>query len=269
MYYGFRYYLPQSGRWASKDPIQEKGGPNLLGMCLNDPVNQFDVLGQMDYPFDADRRDQKKDLQIRAALTFDLAIVFAAGATYDDIVRTFYEQADRKLSETCNSLVSKGIWTQQEAASYYNTQRNVLVEQFRNQSTPVGRWITEKMKPLAKLPTMEQLYAKGKTDAEILAKAAANKQVTSTVAKLAKGARACGAIALTFELYRVATADPAVRPSLIAGSVGGVAGASAAAWAVGELGGEVGFLVGGPPGAAVGAVSGAVIGGIGGLSWEN
>ncbi len=45
VYYGFRYYSPELGRWLSRDPIGERGGINLYGMVGNDPVNQVDVLG--------------------------------------------------------------------------------------------------------------------------------------------------------------------------------------------------------------------------------
>jgi RHS repeat-associated protein len=46
VYYGFRYYSPELGRWPSRDPIEERGGINLYGMVGNDAVNQVDVLGQ-------------------------------------------------------------------------------------------------------------------------------------------------------------------------------------------------------------------------------
>jgi len=45
IYYGFRYYSPDLGRWMSRDPIGELGGVNLYGFVGNDPVNGFDVLG--------------------------------------------------------------------------------------------------------------------------------------------------------------------------------------------------------------------------------
>jgi RHS repeat-associated protein len=44
-YYGYRYYSPETGRWTSRDPIEEQGGINLYGMCGNDPVNYWDKLG--------------------------------------------------------------------------------------------------------------------------------------------------------------------------------------------------------------------------------
>lgn len=46
VYYGLRYYSPSTGRWISRDPLEEQGGTNLYGACLNDPVNKWDILGQ-------------------------------------------------------------------------------------------------------------------------------------------------------------------------------------------------------------------------------
>lgn len=45
VYYGFRYYSPEMGRWINRDPIEEQGGINLYGMVGNDPVNRVDVVG--------------------------------------------------------------------------------------------------------------------------------------------------------------------------------------------------------------------------------
>ena len=48
VYYGFRSYSPELGRWVNRDPIEERGGVNLYGMVGNDPVNRVDYLGQID-----------------------------------------------------------------------------------------------------------------------------------------------------------------------------------------------------------------------------
>jgi RHS repeat-associated protein len=48
VYYGFRYYAPEMGRWLNRDPIRERGGLNLYRMVGNDPVNRWDLLGN--YP---------------------------------------------------------------------------------------------------------------------------------------------------------------------------------------------------------------------------
>jgi len=45
MYYGYRFYDPETGRWPSRDPIEEMGGINLYGFVGNDGVNAWDYLG--------------------------------------------------------------------------------------------------------------------------------------------------------------------------------------------------------------------------------
>ena len=45
VYYNYRYYSPELGRWISRDPIEEEGGVNLYAMVGNNPVNRWDHLG--------------------------------------------------------------------------------------------------------------------------------------------------------------------------------------------------------------------------------
>jgi RHS repeat-associated protein len=45
IYYGYRYYNPGTGRWLSRDPIEEAGGANLFALAGNDGVNTADLLG--------------------------------------------------------------------------------------------------------------------------------------------------------------------------------------------------------------------------------
>ena len=49
-YYGFRYYDPETGRWPSRDPIEEQGGLNLYGFVNNNPVVSWDLLGLLKIP---------------------------------------------------------------------------------------------------------------------------------------------------------------------------------------------------------------------------
>lgn len=46
VYYGFRYYNANNGRFINRDPIEERGGINLYGFCGNDGINRSDYLGQ-------------------------------------------------------------------------------------------------------------------------------------------------------------------------------------------------------------------------------
>ncbi|MBK1882238.1 RHS repeat-associated core domain-containing protein [Luteolibacter pohnpeiensis] len=45
LYFGYRFYDPITGRWPSRDPIEEDGGINLYGFVGNDGMNRWDLLG--------------------------------------------------------------------------------------------------------------------------------------------------------------------------------------------------------------------------------
>jgi RHS repeat-associated protein len=44
--YAYRWLDPLTGRWPSRDPIEEEGGINLYGFVGNDGLNQYDILGR-------------------------------------------------------------------------------------------------------------------------------------------------------------------------------------------------------------------------------
>lgn len=48
-YYGFRYYDPSTGRWLSRDPLEEQGGQNLYAFVQNCPLCYYDYLGREGY----------------------------------------------------------------------------------------------------------------------------------------------------------------------------------------------------------------------------
>lgn len=78
-YYGYRYYDPVTGRWASRDPIGERGGLNLYGFVGNDGVNWWDYLGLLchlvSYEFRSDDplADELQDILDEAAGGSDTA----------------------------------------------------------------------------------------------------------------------------------------------------------------------------------------------------
>lgn len=45
LYYGYRSYNPTSGRWLSRDPIEERGGVNFYGFLRNSPLYDVDAFG--------------------------------------------------------------------------------------------------------------------------------------------------------------------------------------------------------------------------------
>jgi RHS repeat-associated protein len=45
IYYGYRYLSPATGRWISRDPLEESEGPNMYALLSNSPVTSSDKLG--------------------------------------------------------------------------------------------------------------------------------------------------------------------------------------------------------------------------------
>lgn len=45
LYYGYRYYNSETGRWLSRDPVDEEGGANLYCSVRNDSIARFDPFG--------------------------------------------------------------------------------------------------------------------------------------------------------------------------------------------------------------------------------
>ncbi|MFZ2629957.1 MAG: RHS repeat-associated core domain-containing protein [Desulfosalsimonadaceae bacterium] len=54
-----RYYLPDTGRYGSADPVGLQGGINFYSYCLNDPLNLTDTMGLIWVTVDHDRPDTK------------------------------------------------------------------------------------------------------------------------------------------------------------------------------------------------------------------
>jgi RHS repeat-associated protein len=48
LYYGYRYYNASTGRWITRDPLEETGGANIYSLVNGDPISKTDVLG--DFP---------------------------------------------------------------------------------------------------------------------------------------------------------------------------------------------------------------------------
>lgn len=78
--YGYRYYDPTTGRWPSKDPIEEQGGVNLYGFVGNNVIGRFDYLGLATLLVPCcDCDDEIKAVDEAQSITDDLK------ATFDDI----------------------------------------------------------------------------------------------------------------------------------------------------------------------------------------
>jgi len=66
-YYGYRYYDPVTGRWPSRDPIEERGGVNLYGFVRNNGIGRWDYLGLFqinpDLDFDWPRNEEERRIE--------------------------------------------------------------------------------------------------------------------------------------------------------------------------------------------------------------
>jgi RHS repeat-associated protein len=78
LYYGFRYYNPNTGRWPSRDPIEEQGGNNLYAMLNNNPVNNLDYLG-LDF-IAVGKRGAKAALNLRSHMSIEFYEQNSCGA---------------------------------------------------------------------------------------------------------------------------------------------------------------------------------------------
>ena len=71
LYYGYRHYDPVTGRWPSRDPIEEEGGSNLKLFAVNNSVNNLDYLGMFTRTY-AGGVESLKDGSPGYALTFTM-----------------------------------------------------------------------------------------------------------------------------------------------------------------------------------------------------
>lgn len=62
--YGYRYYDPVTGRWPSRDPIEESGGVNLYGFVDNSPIIWVDFLGREAIEINVDFNKERPGFKI-------------------------------------------------------------------------------------------------------------------------------------------------------------------------------------------------------------
>jgi RHS repeat-associated protein len=86
VYYGYRYYSPELGRWINRDPAEEGGGNNLYGFVGNDGVNRWDVLGFKAFKIGYKGSDNFTELEDVKEVPVSLSI---EGAFYFRTIRFF------------------------------------------------------------------------------------------------------------------------------------------------------------------------------------
>jgi RHS repeat-associated protein len=87
VYYNYRYYSPELGRWLNRDPIEERGGPNLYGFVGNDGVNGWDYLG-MEWTVTREGKARAKACRDSTKGKWtDLAKKVGLGSSYSEILK--------------------------------------------------------------------------------------------------------------------------------------------------------------------------------------
>jgi RHS repeat-associated protein len=90
--YGYRYYDPLTGRWPSRDPIEENGGENLYGFVGNAGVSWLDLLG----------------LQKKCICGPD--VTDAIYATLDDVEKRFNVLNANDRKSVCSTMYGTDTW---------------------------------------------------------------------------------------------------------------------------------------------------------------
>jgi RHS repeat-associated protein len=133
LYYGYRYYDPNTGRWPSRDPIGERGELNLYGFVFNRPLSWIDRLGW-----------EPVDLT-DAGSAFLNAFKVIGGDLLDRIAESYLEDeaANDQFDEALSTYVKPGgvvrydynqndPWTQAlMKAPLYDRMREFLVDMAR------------------------------------------------------------------------------------------------------------------------------------------
>ncbi len=103
-YYGYRWFDSATGRWPSRDPIEESGGFNLYGFVNNNGICGTDHLGL----FLGISLDFTKTVELNGCLQLFPAFPFVSvcfGGGWDVKMNTCCKDGDRKLQTTVSGFV--------------------------------------------------------------------------------------------------------------------------------------------------------------------
>ena len=95
LYYGYRYYSSQLGRWVSRDPLGDRGGINIYVLVRNQSISQFDRLGL------------SPSAGVVEEITAGLLAFIGGGLFLDDIILAIYGR-DKFISDTHDQLTARG-----------------------------------------------------------------------------------------------------------------------------------------------------------------
>jgi RHS repeat-associated protein len=125
LYYGYRYYGAETGRWLSRDPIGERGGLNVYGFVQNDPIGRVDPLGLDDF-------DEVTDILTPVELQeFSQTAFFGGQETYtevqyDDMFVRHTEKLPGDGESCCEPTAVVEVKRTDEGVTYYPSASEAL-----------------------------------------------------------------------------------------------------------------------------------------------
>ena len=143
--YLYRTYIPNLGKWASRDPIQELGGLNVCNYEDNNPVNSLEMLGLV--PMNLDQYEQT------------MIGNFPINGTLDQ----FINQADSQINLILNNGGIYGLYYAIATASKFDPKGKVQWNLLRNFMFESGRtdpYIMSKAEVLESKPFFSLLKSK-------------------------------------------------------------------------------------------------------------
>ena len=119
-FYLYRYYDPVTGRWPSRDPIEERGGANLYSYTSNQPTTSFDTLGLSATTVDGDPPTVTRG---GSAMVIDASQVEGSGLTGPRI-KSIALEVISKDSKCCVRFATVDYYIRaQISASFANASR--------------------------------------------------------------------------------------------------------------------------------------------------
>jgi RHS repeat-associated protein len=91
LYYGYRFYNASTGRWLSRDPIEERGGLNMYSFVVNTPASLVD-------------RDGRSPVVASGAGAAGGVALVVGGALYWLLDANFVDPVEREASEMAGSM---------------------------------------------------------------------------------------------------------------------------------------------------------------------
>ena len=108
LYYGYRYYNAETGRWSSRDPIGEEEGLNLYMMIENDAINTWDMLGLYTL---SDARKSLEEREVTPAIPATSGHHYFSGPLFFYVPGTPAKYSDQQVFDEWYRLeLTRGNW---------------------------------------------------------------------------------------------------------------------------------------------------------------